>query len=63
MGDILNLFYKKNTYLLSLFSVVNYVVEYIWFYWKTSKTYLLWKTLLFILEEKMGVNTIFDNSV
>jgi hypothetical protein len=29
MGDILNLFYKKNTYLLSLFSVVNYVVEYI----------------------------------
>jgi hypothetical protein len=24
---------------------------------------LIWKTLLFILEEKMGVNTIFDNSV
>jgi hypothetical protein len=27
------------------------------------ETYLSCKTLLFILEEKMGVYTVFDNSV
>jgi hypothetical protein len=30
---------------------------------KPVRLVMLWKTLLFILEEKMGFNTIFDNSV
>jgi hypothetical protein len=59
MGDI---YFFLNTNLL--FCVVNYVVEQISdFIEKTNKTYLSLKTLLFILEEKMGVNTVFDSSV